>query len=155
MLDPVSALSLAASAVSNMKTLINAGQDTTKAISQFGSAWADLNEAERRAKNPPWYKLGGTDLERAAAEAFACKKRAQALKKELESLIRYVHGPTGLQEYKDILRDMRKSKERTEWKRQKRKQAIIEWIVGILAVIAGLAIMGTILYFVGKNEGKW
>lgn len=155
MIDPITALSVASTAVGQMRSLINAGRDTSQAMSKFAGAWADLNEAERRAKNPPWYKSFSPDLERQAADAFAAKKKGQELKKELESMIQFVHGPTGLKEYKDILRDMREQKKKHEFRKQEIKQSIIEWTVGILATVIGLAIVGFVLYLVGKNEGKW
>lgn len=155
MIDPITALSVASTAVGQMRSLINAGRDTSQAMTKFAGAWADLNEAERRAKNPPWYKSFGSDMERAAAEAFAAKKKAQELKKELESMIRFVHGPTGLQEYKDILRDMREQKKKHEFRKQEIKDAIIEWTVGILVLIIAVGILGIFTYFIGKSQGKW
>ena len=155
MIDPLTALSVASAAVGQMRQLINAGRDTSQALTKFAGAWADLNEAERRAKNPPWYKSFGSGLEKEAAEAFAAKKKGQELKKELENMIQFMHGPTGLQEYKDILRDMREQKKKHEFRKQQIKQSIIEWTVGIIAIITGLAIIGFVLYLIGKNEGKW
>lgn len=155
MIDPLTALSVASTAVGQMRSLINAGRDTTQAMSKFAGAWADINEAERQAKNPPWYKSFSGSLEEQAAQAFACKKKAEALKKELENMIRFVHGPTGLQEYKDILRDMRKQKEKTDFRKAKIKQAIIEWILGAIIFVIAIGIMGFIFYFVGKQQGKW
>ena len=155
MIDPLTALSVASTAVGQMRSLINAGRDTTQAMSKFAGAWADINEAERQAKNPPWYKSFSGSLEEQAAQAFACKKKAEALKKDLENMIRFVHGPTGLQEYKDILRDMRKQKEKTEFRKAKLKQAIIEWVFGIIVFIIAAAIMAFVFWFVGKQQGKW
>lgn len=155
MIDPLTALSVASTAVSQMRTLINTGRDTSQAISKFAGAWTDIQEADRRAKNPKWWQSFDSSIEKRAADAFAARKKAQSLKKELEDMIRFVHGPSGLEEYKNIIRDMKKQKERHEFRKQRIKEAIIEWIVGILAAIAGLAIMATVLYFVGKNEGKW
>lgn len=155
MIDPLTALSVASTAVSQMRTLINAGRDTSQALSKFAGAWADLNEAERRAKNPPWYKAFGSGLEKEAADAFAAKKKAEELKKELENMIRFVHGPTGLTEYKNILRDMREQKRKHEFRQQEIKQAIIEWAVGSVVVAGAVGLMGTILYFVGAQQGKW
>lgn len=155
MIDPITALSVASTAVSQMKTLINAGRDTTQAMSKFAGAWADINEAERQAKNPPWYKAFSGSMEERAAQAFAAKKKAQELKKDLENMIRFVHGPTGLQEYKDILRDMRKQKERTDFRKAKLKQSIIEWVFGIIIFIIAAAIMTFVFWFVGKQQGKW
>ena len=155
MIDPLTALSVASTAVGQMRQLINAGRDTSQAMTKFAGAWADLNEAERRAKNPPWYKSFSSSIEKEAAEAFAAKKKAQALKKELEQMIQFVHGPSGLQEYKDILRDMREQKKKHEFRKQEIKQAIIEWTFGILAFVVAVGILGVIMYFVGKGQGKW
>ena len=155
MIDPLTALSVASTAVGQMRSLINAGRDTTQAMSKFAGAWADINEAERQAKNPPWYKSFSGSLEQSAAEAFACKKKAEALKKDLENMIRFVHGPTGLEEYKQILRDMKKQKEKTEFRRAKLKQSIIEWVFGIIIFIVAAAIMTFVFWFVGKQQGKW
>jgi hypothetical protein len=155
MIDPLTALSVASTAVSQMRTLINAGRDTTSALSKFAGAWADINEAERQAKNPPWYKTFSGSLEEQAAQAFACKKKAQALKAELENMIRFVHGPSGLEEYKQILRDMKKQKEQTDFKKARFKQAIIEWTFGIILTIISAGLLGVILYFIGKSQGKW
>lgn len=155
MIDPLTALSVASTAVSQMKQLINAGRDTTSAMTKFAGAWADINEAERQAKNPPWYKSFSGSLEERAASAFAAKKKAQALKTELENMIRFVHGPTGLEEYKQILRDMKKQKEKTEFKKAKLKQAIIEWTVGIIVAIIAIAALGFIFWYIGKGQGKW
>ena len=70
-------------------------------------------------------------------------------------MIRFVHGPTGLQEYKDILRDMRKQKEQNEFRKAKLKQTIIEWVFGIIIFAIAIVIMGFVLWFIGKREGKW
>lgn len=138
-----------------MRTLINSGRDTSQAISKFAGAWADIQEADRRAKNPKWWQSFDSSIERRAADAFAARKKAQSLKKELEDMIRFVHGPSGLEEYKNIIRDMKKQKERHEFRKQRIKEAIIEWIFGIVVTVVGIAIMATVLYFIGKNEGKW
>ena len=155
MIDPITALIIAAGAVSNIKTLMAAGQDASQHLAKFAGAWSDIQKAEESAKNPPWYKSFGSSLEKEAAEAFAAKKKGQELKKELESMIQFVHGPTGLKEYKDILRDMREQKKKHEFRKQQIKQSIVEWTVGILALVTGLAIVGFVLYLIGKNEGKW
>jgi len=155
MIDPLTALSVASAAVGQMRILINAGRDTTSALTKFAGAWADINEAERQAKNPPWYKTFSGSLEEQAAQAFACKKKAEALKADLENMIRFIHGPKGLEEYKEILRNMRKQKEKTEFRKAKLKQAIIEWIFGMIAVLVVGLILTTVIYFVGKGQGKW
>ena len=155
MIDPITALSIASTAVSQMRTLINAGKDTTSAISKFAGAWADINEAERQAKNPSFFQQFSGSLEERAANAFACKKKAEALKKELENMIRFVHGPSGLEEYKQILRDMKKQKEKTDFKKARFKQAALEWTFGIILTVITLGLLGVLFYFIGKSQGKW
>ena len=120
MIDPITALSVASTAVGQMRQLINAGRDTTQAMSNF-----------------------------------AAKKKAQSLKTELENMIRFVHGPTGLEEYKQILRDMKKQKEKTDFKKAKMKQAIIEWVFGFIIFVLAAVLMAFVFWFVGKQQGKW
>ena len=83
------------------------------------------------------------------------QKKAQALKKELEQMIQFVHGPSGLKEYKDILRDMREQKKKHEFRKAQIIQSTIEWVVGILAFLVAIGILGVVMYFVGKGQGKW
>ena len=155
MIDPLTALSVASTAVGQMRSLIRAGQDTTQAMSKFAGAWVDINEAERQANNPSWYQSFSGSMEQRAANAFAAKKKGEALKKELESMIQAVYGPSGLREYKDILRKMRKAKEQNDFKKARFRQALLEWIFGILAfaVVAGVAALA--LYIIGKNTGRF
>jgi hypothetical protein len=155
MIDPLTALSVASTAVSQMRNLINTGRDTTSALSKFAGAWADINEAERQAKNPSFFQSFSGSIEERAANAFACKKKAEKLKKELENMIRFVHGPSGLEEYKQILRDMKKQKEKNEFKAARRKQAILEWTFGILLIVLSAGLLAGVFYFIGKSQGKW
>jgi chromosome condensin MukBEF ATPase and DNA-binding subunit MukB len=155
MIDPLTALSLASAAVGQMRELINAGRDTTQALTKFAGAWSDLTEAERRAQNPPWYKSLSSDFERQAAEAFAAKKKAEALKKDLENMIQFVHGPSGLEEYKRILRDMREQKRKHEFRKAEIIQTAIEWTVGLFALVVGVSVAGGAFYLIGKHQGKW
>lgn len=155
MVDPLTALSVASAAVGQMRSLINAGKDTSQAISKFAGAWADINEAERQAKNPPWYKTFSGSVEEQAAQAFACKKRAEALKKDLENMIRFVHGPSGLQEYKTILRQMKEQKRKTDYKKAQIKQNILEAVVGIIVFGLGIGIIALVLWLIGRNQGRW
>lgn len=154
-IDPITALSVASSAVSSMRNLINAGRDTSSAISKFAGAWAEINEAESRAKNPKWFEHFSGSLEQRAATAFACKKKAEALNKDLCDMIQFVHGPSGLKEYKNILREMRQQKKKNEFRKQEIKDAIIGWTLGSILAITGSAIMGFFLYLYGKSQGRW
>lgn len=155
MIDPLTALSVASAAVGQIKSLVSAGHDASQAIGKFAGAFSDVQEAHRRATNPPWYKSFSGSIEEEAANAFAAKKKLEQMKKDVEQLISFVHGQKGLEEYKEIIRDIRKRRQEHEYRKQRIKDQIIEWTVGILAVLVGAAIISAILYFIGKEQGKW
>lgn len=155
MIDPLTALATASAAVSQLKNLANTGRDISSALSNFAGAWSDINEAERRAKNPSFVDKFNGSLEQNAAKAFTAKKKAQELKKELESIIQFVYGPSGLREYKETLRAMREQKRKTEYRKAERKRKLLEWTVGIAVALVSISILGVIFYFIGKSQGKW
>ena len=87
MIDPLTALSIATTAVGQIRELISAGQDASSAIGKFAGAFSDVQEAHRRAANPPWYKSFSGSIESEAANAFAAKKRMDRMKAEVEQMI--------------------------------------------------------------------
>lgn len=154
-MDPISALAVAASAVSNAQTLIAAGRDATSALVKFAGAVSDVNHAAEKAKNPSiWKSLTGS-AEAEAVEAFAAQKKITALRQDLERMIGYSYGATGLEEYKDTLRRVRAERERTAYRREELKEAFVLWSAGILAVVVGSLLLGTAVYFFGHSQGRW
>ena len=77
------------------------------------------------------------------------------MKKEIETIIMYQYGPQGLEEYKDTLRKIRAQRKKTAYRKAEIKEAIIMWVVGGIIVLAGIAGLGAVLYFIGKQQGKW
>jgi hypothetical protein len=104
---------------------------------------------------PPWYKSFSGSIESEAANAFAAKKRMDKMKAEVEQMISFMHGPQGLEEYKETIRAIKKRREQHEYRKQRMKESIIEWVVGIVAVISGAAILIGAIWLIGKNQGKW
>jgi len=155
MIDPLTALSVASAAVGQIKSLVSAGHDASTAIGKFAGAFSDVQEAHRRATNPPWYRSFSGSIEEEAANAFAAKKQMEKMKKEVEQMISWVHGPSGLQEYKEIIRDIRKRRQEHEYRKERIKEQIIEWVVGIIAVLACAALIGWMIYLVGLKQGRW
>ena len=155
MVDPLTALSVAASAVSNAKSLIAAGRDATSAITSFAGAISDINWAAEKAKNPSVWKTLTGSPEAEAIELFAAQKKAQQLKKDLEVLIMFSHGVNGLEEYKGVLRKVRKERQEKAYRRAELKEAIIVWTVGILAVSSALTLFGLLFWWIGTTQGKW
>ena len=155
MIDPITALSVAASAVSNAKSLLAAGRDATGALSKFAGAVSDVNYAAEKAKNPSIWKSMTGSAEAEAIEIFAAQKKMQAMKKEIEQIIGFTYGQKGLEEYKDTLRRVRAQRKKNEYRKAEIKEAIIVWTLGTLIVLAGVVGLGFLLYAIGRNEGKW
>jgi hypothetical protein len=154
-MDPISALAIAASAVSNAQTLIAAGRDATSALVKFAGAVSDVNYAAEKAKNPGiWKSLTGS-AEAEAVEAFAAQKKIAALRHDLETMIGYSYGATGLEEYKETLRRVKAERQKSEYRRAELKEALVLWLVGILAVVLGSFVLGGAVYLLGWGQGRW
>lgn len=154
MIDPFTALSLAAGAVSNMKSLLAAGRDASQAMAKFAGAYSDINYAAEKAKNPPWWKFGGS-AEEEAINIFTAQKKIQQMKQEVETIISFTHGPKGLEEYKEVLRRVRKQRQESEYRKAELIEALILWGFGALAVISAAGMLAVVVYFIGKSQGKW
>jgi hypothetical protein len=155
MIDPLTALSVAASAVSNAQTLIAAGRDATSALAKFAGAVSDVNYAAEKAKNPSiWKSLTGS-AEAEAIEIFAAQKKIEQMKRDVETLIGFTYGQKGLEEYKDTLRRVRVQRQKTAYRKEEIKDALITWTLGTLIVLAGVAGLAVLLYVIGRNQGKW
>ena len=155
MIDPFTALSIAASAVSNIKSLMLAGRDASSALSKFAGAVSDVNYAADKAKNPGIFASLTGSAEQQAIDAFSAHKKMQALRKEVETLVQFSYGMDGLQEYKETLRRVRAERKKTAYRRAELKQALITWFFGGLIVLSGVFGLGVVLYLIGDQQGKW
>ena len=155
MIDPITALSIAASAVSNIKSLMLAGRDASSALSKFAGAVSDVNYAADKAKNPGIFASLTGSAEQQAIDAFSAHKKMQALRKEVETLVQFTYGMDGLQEYKETLRQVRAQRKKTAYRRAELKQALITWFFGSVIAMSGIFGLGIVLYMIGKQQGKW
>ena len=155
MIDPLTALSIASTAVGQMRQLLNAGRDTSQALSKFAGAWSDISYAESKAKNPPWYKSFSGSAEKEALEIFTAKKKMMEMKKEVETMISFVHGPSGLEEYKDTIRKVREQRRKHQYKKAEIKQNIIDFMLISVMLLGIVAILGGGIYFYGVYKGTW
>lgn len=155
MIDPFTALSLAAGAVGNAKKLIAAGRDASSALSKFAGAVSDVNYAADKAKNPGIFATLTGSAEQQAIDAFSARHRLQAMKKEIETIIMFQYGPKGLEEYKETLRKVRAQRRKTLYKQAELKAAMIDWTLGILFTLVALSIFGFVIWLIGKKNGNW
>ena len=155
MIDPLTALSVASAAVSQARTLLNAGRDAHSALAKFAGAVSDINYAAEKAKNPSIWKALTGSAEAEAIEIFTAQKRVQEMRQQIETMIGYTYGESGLNEYKETLRRVKKQREQTAYRKQEIKEALLVWTIGSLAVLAGVAGLAALIYFLGIQQGKW
>ena len=155
MIDPLTALSVASTAVSQIQQLLSAGRDASAAMSKFAGAVSDINYAAERAKNPSIWKTLTGSAEAEAIELFTAQKKVQDMRQQIETMIGYTYGEKGLAEYKETLRRVKKQREDTVYRKQKLKEALLLWTVGVLATLAGTAGLVAVVYFLGIQQGKW
>ena len=157
MIDPITAVSLATGAYKAIKQGIAVGrelQDMTGQLSTWGKAFSDFGFAEDQAKNPPWYSFKGSNTE-TAIEIFAQKKKMSEMRNEIKSYISWTYGPSAWEEVLHIEAQMRKQRKEELYRKEEFKRAVIDWTVGILIGLSGVAGLVLVLYFVGKQQGKW
>ena len=158
MIDPITAIAAATAAFNGIKKIVATGreiEDCVSQLSKLAGAMSDINFLEQKHKNPPWYKSFAGSPEAEAMEIFAAKEKIEKQKKEILTMIGYMYGDRGQERYREILREVKAQRQKHAYRKEEIKQAIIEWIVGVLALLSGFAIIGVAFYFIGKRQGKW
>ena len=118
MVDPVTAIVTATTAFNLIKKGFQAGRDVEAMYGDIGrwmGAVSDINQAEKLSKNPPVFKklFAGSSVEQEAMDAFAAKKKAEAMEDELRSWINMVHGPQAWSELLKLQSKIRKERQET------------------------------------------
>jgi|TARA_B100002019_G_scaffold292016_1_gene313859 hypothetical protein len=160
MIDPVSALGMATAAYRGIKSAIDTGKelsDMAGTLNQWATSISDLDFAHRQAENPPMFKklFGASQIEQNALEVWGHKQKAKEMRDELKGYISFFYGPSAWDEIVAIEAKMRKERKAAIYAAEERKQAILEWIVGLLAAVSGAALLGLIIYFIGIANGSW
>lgn len=157
-MDPVTIISGATVAFNALKKGFAVGkdlQDMHSQLTQWAGAMSDLGQAEKKVKNPPWWKAIKGDVEQEALAVFAAKRKAESMREELRQHISFVMGPSAWDELVRIEARIRKQKKEQEYRQDEIKEAIITWLVGGVLLILGLALLSTVFYFIGVQQGKW
>jgi len=159
MIDPISAVAMATGAFNTIKSAINAGKDIQSMTTQLGK-WGkaiDLDYAHAKAEKPPMFKklFGASAVEQNALEVWGHKQKAKEMREELRSHISLFYGPSAWDEIVHMEVQMRKEQKEAVYAAQELKEKIINIVVGTVLTIAGIVLMGTIIYFIGKGQGKW
>jgi len=158
LIDPITAIGLATTAFNGIKSAISTGKDIQSMgsqLGQWGKAISDLDFAHAKAEKPPWYKALGGGVEANAMEIWSHKQKAKEMREEMRQYISLYYGPSAWDEIVHMEVQMRKEQRAAVYAAEEKKEAIVNAIVGTLAVAVAAGIFGTIIYFVGAGQGKW
>ena len=156
-MDPVTAIAAASSAFSLIKKGFEMGKDVESMYSDIGrwmGAVSDVNQAEKMAKNPPIFKklFAGSSIEQEAMDAFAAKKKAEAMEDELRTWINLTHGPNAWQELLKMQIKIRKQRQETLYRQAEIRRNLLQVVVIILLGIVFVgAIVGTLWMLVQRG----
>ena len=150
-MDPVTIIGGATVAFNALKKGFAIGkdlQDMSSQLTKWAGHMADLGQAEKQVKNPPWWKSIGGSVEAESLEVFTAKRKAEQMRKELKDYISFTMGPSAWDELVAIEGKIRKQKKEQEYRKAELQEAIITWTLSILLLILGFGIFGFIIYMV-------
>ena len=123
-------------------------------IGRWMGAVSDVNHAAKMSKNPPLFKklFAGSSVEQEAMDAFAAKKKAEAMEEELRTWINMVHGPNAWSDLLKMQAKIRKERQETLYKQAELRRNMIQ-VVGIilLGIVFVGSIVGTLWMFVQRG----
>ena len=146
-MDPITIISGATAAFNALKKGFAVGkdlQDMGSQLTKWAGHMADLGQAEKQVKNPPWWKSIGGSVEAESLEVFAAKRKAEAMRKELKDYISFTMGPSAWDELVAIEAKIRKQKKEHEYRKAELQEAIITWTISGLLLLTGI---GAIIFF--------
>jgi hypothetical protein len=150
-MDPASAMAAASTAFAAIKKGFSVGRDIESMVgdlSRWMGALSDIDQAEKEAKNPPIFKkmFSGKSIEQEALEAYAAKKKAESQRAELKQWMQFTIGSRAWDELLTMEGRIRKQRQETLYRQRERRQKFVEWLVIIISVITGVAILATLVW---------
>ena len=158
MIDPLTAFATAQVAVAAIKKGIELGKDIggiSSDLAKFAGAISDINFAHKRAEHQPWYAVLFDTGGPSAMEIFAQRKQAEAMRAEIKQYIQFSYGQSAWEELLHIEAQVRKERKATLYRQAEVKQAILEYVIGFCVLVSGLGLLGLVVFYLGKKEGKW
>ncbi|MAJ23855.1 MAG: hypothetical protein CBC24_09845 [Candidatus Pelagibacter sp. TMED64] len=146
-MDPVTAIAAASTAFGLIKKGFAAGRDIESMYSDIGKwmgACSDVNHSVKMANNPPVFKklFAGSSVEQEAMDAFAAKKKAEAMEEELRNWINLTHGPNAWNELLKMQVKIRKQRQETLYKQAELRRNMLQ-VIGI--ILLGIVFVGSIV----------
>ena len=139
------ALSAATQAYGAVRKMIAAGkdlEDTVGQLSQWFTAYSDINEAEHQAKNPGLFAkiVHSKSVEAQSIEIFAARQKMRSQEKELREIVLYAYGADAWREMIQIRRQVAKERQDAIHKQTRRRKEFLDncLILGAILVLAVL-----------------
>jgi hypothetical protein len=149
-------IAAANAAYSVIRTCIANGRETADLVSNVGkflTAEEELKTAIQKKKaNPLTAITGGAEGD---WEEFQQLERIKQQRKELESYIRLYGSPGQWDRWITWQAEARKQRKAAKIAAEKAREERIELIVMILCIVGGIAALAAILWWIGRNAGKW
>ena len=156
-MDPVTAIAAASSAFTLIKNGFQAGRDMESMYSDIGrwmGACSDVNHSVKKAQNPPIFKklFAGSSVEQEAMDAFAAKKKAEAMEDELRTWINMTHGPNAWNDLLKMQVKIRKQRQETLYAQAELREKVFT-IVGVVvgAIVFTGAVIGIIYLYMQRS----
>jgi len=148
MIDPVTAVAAATKSYAMVKALVEAGREAHDVMSQIGEWYghaSDVLYADQKAKKVSPFKkiVFAKSVEAEALRAFAAKKKIEAQRREIIQLINLAYGAQGLEEFRDIRKQVVRERKEMVYAQQEMRETILSGILIciIVAMIVGLVLL--------------
>ena len=150
MIDPVTAIAGATKAFTMVKAMVEAGKSAEDTMMQIGKWYghaSDVMYAEKKVRNVNPFRrvVFSGSVQQEAMQAFAAKKKMEAQQKELLSIIGMVYGKEGLQEFRDMRKQIARERADTIYRQQEAKE---QMLAGLLVLLAIAIVVGTAVFIV-------
>ena len=146
-MDPVSAMAIAGSAFSAIKSGFAAGREVetmSKDIMRWIGAIQDIKQGQEKEKKR---KSRFATVEEEALESWIIKKKAEEMEDELRQFISLQYGPSAWQQLIKLQADIRKQRQEEEEARQRKIRQNIEYAIAgfLILVTAAIVVSGALL----------
>lgn len=146
-MDPVSAIAVAGSAFSAIKSGFAAGREVEsmgKDIMRWMGAIQDIKQGHEKEKKK---KSRFATVEEEALESWIIKKKAEEMEDELRQFISLQYGPSAWQQLIKMQADIRKQRQEEEEARQRKIRQNIEYAIAgfLILVTAAIVVSGALL----------
>ena len=157
-MDPITAITAATTAFNTVKKFVDAGKDFESTVGQMGkwyTAVSDFRHGQKQVKNPPIFKklFASGSVEEEALALLIHEKKIAEQEQQLQVMLNMRYGFKTWDELIAMRRKIKAQREKTIYKQEARKKALLDGIVIILLSGVCIGIVGGIIYFILSVKG--